>query len=191
MYSVDKFSSGIITYTYYMYKAASMARLQARRNGLPFQKTVLWPGPVPERRLPILLRRAWFSLNQAFRRRCAKLGVTPDQYTVLRTLLEAGEPGLTQNELASAMCSDANTMASLLRRMEAIQWIERQPHRTDRRAYLVKVLPDGMQQYQKARREATALQREVLRSLPRTVKTQFLVQLELVADACRKTLTAR
>ena len=42
------------------------------------------------RRLPILLRHAWYGLNQAFRRRIAHLGITPDQFTVMRTLLEAG-----------------------------------------------------------------------------------------------------
>ena len=41
------------------------------------------------RRLPILLRRAWYSLNQVFRRRIAKMDLTPDQFTVIRTLLEA------------------------------------------------------------------------------------------------------
>jgi hypothetical protein len=46
------------------------------------------PVDAPERRrLPILLRRAWYGLNQAFRRRIAKTGVTPDQFTAMRTLL--------------------------------------------------------------------------------------------------------
>src|SRR5258706_62504 len=39
----------------------------------------------PERRrLPPLLRRAWYGLNQAFRPRIAHLGVTPDQFTEMR-----------------------------------------------------------------------------------------------------------
>ena len=70
----------------------------------------------PERRrLPPLLRRAWYGLNQAFRRRIAPLGLTPDQFTVLRTLLESG--GITQSELTHLMSSDPNTVASLLARM--------------------------------------------------------------------------
>ena len=40
------------------------------------------PIDAPERRrLPLLLRRAWYGMNQAFRRRIAHLGVTPDQFT--------------------------------------------------------------------------------------------------------------
>ena len=71
------------------------------------------------RRLPVLLRRAWYGLNQAFRRRIAGMGLTPDQFTVIRTLLEAEPDRLTQKALANAMSSDPNTIASLLERMEA------------------------------------------------------------------------
>ena len=47
-------------------------------------------------RFPLLLRRAWYGLNQAFRRRIVHLGITPDQYTVLRNLCEKHMDGLTQ-----------------------------------------------------------------------------------------------
>ncbi len=140
------------------------------------------------RRLPILLRRAWFSLNQAFRRRCARLGLTPDQFTALRTLVEAGKSGLTQNELVVAMSSDPNTVTSLLQRMEANQWIERRPDENDRRARRVRVLSEGHRKYRNARREAAALQKEVLMVLPAEVRNTFLEHLECVADACRERL---
>ncbi len=55
----------------------------------------------PERRrLPLLLRRAWYGLNKAFRRRIAHLRITPDQFTVMRTLLE--KEGITQRESSHA-----------------------------------------------------------------------------------------
>src|SRR5437667_2877036 len=83
------------------------------------------------RRLPPLLRRAWYGLNQAFRRRIAHLGVTPDQFTVMRTLLE--NEGITQRELTELMSSDPNTVASLLERMEKAGLVARQAHEKDRR----------------------------------------------------------
>src|SRR5882724_13150188 len=87
----------------------------------------------PERRrLPPLLRRAWYGLNQAFRRRIAHLDITPDQFTVMRTLLE--NEGIRQRELTELMSSDPNTVASLLERMERAELIERQVHEADRRA---------------------------------------------------------
>src|SRR2546425_1390986 len=86
------------------------------------------PIDAPERRrLPPLLRRAWYGLNQAFRRRIAHLEITPDQFTVMRTLLEGDPQGLTQRELTHLMTSDPNTVASLLHRMEEAGLIERNP----------------------------------------------------------------
>src|SRR5216117_1803259 len=79
------------------------------------------PGGLPidapeRRRLPLLLRRSWYGLNQAFRRRILPLGLTPDQFTVLRTLLE--NEGIRQRELTQLMSSDPNTVAALVERME-------------------------------------------------------------------------
>src|SRR4026209_1111014 len=98
------------------------------------------PGMLPidapeRRRLPPLLRRAWYGLNQAFRRRLAHLAVTPDQFTVMRTLLEGDPQGLTQRELTQLMSSDPNTVASLLQRMEEAGLVDRKPHEKDKRAY--------------------------------------------------------
>jgi len=137
------------------------------------------------RRLPQLLRRAWYGLNQAFRRRIAHTGVTPDQYTVLRTVLESSPAGLTQRELTQAMSSDPNTVASLLERMTGSGWVERQPHETDRRAYRLSLLPRGHQLYEECRAIAVALQNEVLMQLPPPERDRFLIHLEIVSAACR------
>src|SRR6266699_7334336 len=100
------------------------------------------PGDLPidspeRRRLPLLLRRAWYGLNQAFRRRIAHLGVTPDQFTVMRTLLE--NQGITQRELTELMSSDPNTVAALLERMEQAGLVERQAHEKAPRAHRLRL----------------------------------------------------
>ena len=139
----------------------------------------------PERRrLPPLLRRAWYSLNQAFRRRIAHLGITPDQFTVLRILLEGDSKGMTQRELSQAMSSDPNTVASLLHRMEAAALVVRSPHETDRRAHRIQMRPVGERRYEAARMIAIALQTEVLDCLPAAEREAFLIQLTAVAAAC-------
>jgi len=137
------------------------------------------------RRLPPLLRRAWYGLNQAFRRRIAHLDLTPDQFTVMRTLLEGDVKGLTQRELARLMSSDPNTVASLLERMERAGYVERQPHERDRRAHRIKLLPKGRKTYEAARSIAVKLQSEVLAVLPENHRESFLENLVHVADACR------
>jgi DNA-binding MarR family transcriptional regulator len=137
------------------------------------------------RRLPPLLRRAWYGLNQAFRRRIAHTGVTPDQFTAMRTLLEGDVTGMTQRDLTHAMSSDPNTVASLLERMEVAGWIERRPHETDRRAYRIRLLEAGRTQYEACRLVAMELQQEVLAGLAEEAREDFLVNLEIVSTACR------
>jgi DNA-binding MarR family transcriptional regulator len=141
----------------------------------------------PERkRLPPLLRRCWYGMNQAFRRRILHTGVTPDQFTVLRTLMEAEERGMTQRQIAEKMSSDPNTVASLLERMKSSGLVERQPHESDKRAHRIRLLPHGRKTYRTIRSIALKLQSDILASIPAEQRDQFLEQLEKVAEACRK-----
>jgi DNA-binding MarR family transcriptional regulator len=137
------------------------------------------------RRLPLLLRRAWYGLNQAFRRRIAHTGATPDQFTAMRSLLEGDPAGITQGELTALMSSDPNTIASLLERMETAGWVERKPHERDRRAYRIQLKPAGKKLYIQLRQIAIDLQSQVLDSMPEPDREAFLATLGQVADACR------
>ncbi len=141
-----------------------------------------WTG---RRRLPPLLRRAWYGLNQAFRRRIAHTEATPDQFTVLRTLLEGDSRGLTQSQLTQLMTSDPNTVASLLERMEKAGWVKRIPHESDGRAYRIRISARGEKKFLELREIALELQAEVLSGLPEVEREKFLEQLAKVADACR------
>ena len=166
------------------------AALAAKRSSAPAAvpaPVVALPLDSPHRRrLPPLLRRAWYGLNQAFRRRIAHTGVTPDQFTALRTLLEGDTDGMTQRDLTLAMSSDPNTVASLLERMEEAGWVERKPHERDRRAYRIRILPAGRERYEVVRDLAVSLQTDVLGVLPEAEREPFLEQLDLVSAACRK-----
>jgi len=137
------------------------------------------------RRLPPLLRRAWYGLNQAFRRRIAETGATPDQFTALRCLLESDPKGITQCELTGLMSSDPNTIAALVERMEAAGWVERKRHEKDRRAYRIRLKPSGKRLYIELRRIAIELQSDILFVLPENEREKFLENLAVVADACR------
>ena len=153
------------------------------------KNTALTPLDSPERRrLPPLLRRAWYGLNQAFRRRIAHLDVTPDQFTVLRTLLE--RDGITQSQLTATMTSDPNTVASLINRMEKAGLIERESHERDRRANRLRVSASGKTRYRQARKIAVTLQTEILAALPENEREGFLTQLAAIADASRNAADA-
>ncbi len=143
------------------------------------------------RRLPMLLRRCWYNLNQGFRRRIAHTGVTPDQFTVLRTLTEGPAGGLTQRQLTEQMSSDANTIASLLERMAAAGLVERKAHEADRRANRIRLKPPGRRKYREVREIALELQAEVLTVLPPGRREEFLQHLDLVGDACQRAAVKR
>jgi len=134
--------------------------------------------------LPPLLRRAWYGLNQAFRQRIAHLGITPDQYSILRWLSEGDPQGLTQRVITDLMASDPNTITSTLSRMEAAGLVSRHPHELDRRAHRVRLQAAGRRSFEKAKKTAIELQEQVLTALPIARRTRFLEELETIADAC-------
>ena len=137
-----------------------------------------------QRRLPPLLRRAWYGLNQTFRQRVSHLSVTPDQFSILRWLHEGDPAGLTQRHITDLMASDPNTITSTLVRMEKAGFIVRKPHERDRRAHRVQLLETGRRTFEQAREIAIALQTQVLAALPPDRRECFLEELEIVADAC-------
>lgn len=135
------------------------------------------------RRLPPLLRKAWFSLNQAFRQRLIPLGITPDQYTILRWLAESDPEGLTQSEITRHMASDPNTITATVRRMVKAGLLERLPHERDGRAMRVRILPPGHVTFAHAQQLAFELQDNILGALSLSESRLFLALLERVGDA--------
>jgi len=142
--------------------------------------------PVPPKRLPVLLRRSWYGLNQAFRQRIAHLDLTPDQFSILRWLIEGDPQGLTQRALTDLMASDPNTITSILSRMEKNRLIVRAPHEQDKRANRVKVQPAGRRMFEKGRKVAMGLQEQILAALPANRREKFLEELETIANSCAK-----
>jgi DNA-binding MarR family transcriptional regulator len=137
-----------------------------------------------QRRLPPLLRRAWYSLNQTFRHRIGHLGITPDQYSILRWLHEGDARGLTQQTITDLMASDPNTITSILKRMEKAGLVSRHQHESDRRARRVRIESAGRRTFADAFEVARKLQDEVLAVLPESRRPRFLAELEAVAQAC-------
>src|SRR6266436_1225427 len=123
--------------------------MAAKRPSTGFEPAIDSP---ERRRLPLLLRRAWYGLNRAFRRRIAHLQITPDQFTVMRILLE--QEGVTQRQLTGLMSSDPNTVGSLLERMERADLVERLAHEKDRRAHRLRLKALGRRKYEEARKLA-------------------------------------
>lgn len=139
---------------------------------------------IAPRRLAILLRRAWYGLNQGFRDRIDRVGITPHQFSILRWLSESPPEGVSQRALADLLATDPNTVSSTLARMETSGLILRVPHESDRRASRVRLRPAGRAAYEKGRPLALAHQERILNALPPERRDDFLRALEIVADAC-------
>jgi DNA-binding MarR family transcriptional regulator len=174
----------IDTYTYYIVKPAFSETYIKHFFQLnhPLSDEALLDDP-DRRRLPPLLRKAWYSMNQAFRRRLSGEGITPDQFTVLRWLAEKEGRQITQKNLTDLMSSDPNTIASLVKRMEESKLLVREVSKKDRRANNLKLTTFGKAVHARARQLAIELQSEVLGGLSGSESDRFLQLLEKVAAA--------
>ena len=139
--------------------------------------------PLPNRpRLALLLRRAWYGLNQTFRRRIADAGVTPDQFTILRWLTEHPD-GLTQRALADLMASDPNTVTAILTRMLNANLIERRADPDDARCNRILLKAKGRMLHSKLQPVASDLQDDLLAAIPAAQRDAFLTNLTQVAES--------
>ena len=183
----SKGKDAIRTYTYYFVKPemTKLSHFSQAGNELPTNENLAIDDP-RRRRLPPLLRKAWLKLNAVFLRRLSDVGLTPDQYIVLRWLEEKGNPGLTQREISDWMASDPNTIASLVKRMEAAGLIRRRPRAKDLRVKEVLPTKTGRRLFTKAKSRAQALEKAALHALSPAEQKVFLASLKKVASACRR-----
>jgi DNA-binding MarR family transcriptional regulator len=125
-------------------------------------------------------------MNQAFRQRLTPLGITPDQFTILRWLSEGDPAGLTQSEITHHMASDPNTITATVRRMEKAGLLERLPHESDGRAKRVRLLPLGRSTFTRAHCLAAELQESILGCLDQNESEVFLELLERIGNAASR-----
>jgi DNA-binding MarR family transcriptional regulator len=107
-------------------------------------------------------------LNRRLRRLTAHLysnrAITRPQYLVL--LWVRNRTGLTQGELAAIVDSDANTVSSLVRRLEQKGLLTRSRDPVDRRAYRLKVTAKGAQWVERIRRRVDVVSLQFYSLLP-------------------------
>ena len=134
--------------------------------------------------LALLLRSSWHYLNQVFRRRISEHGLTPDQFTVLRWLMEQPQ-SVSQRRLAELMAIDENTIASLMLRMEQSGLIVREVHASDARQKVLVVSRTGQAVFRRVQPIAKALQDQFLSAIPVAEQAGFLLNLGRVAEVGR------
>ncbi len=88
-----------------------------------------------------LLAKAHQRLYACFRQELSPFGITPPQFALLAFLWK--EDGLSQTELSERTETDRTTLGGLVDRLEKGGLIERRPHPSDRRSFLVYLTAAG------------------------------------------------
>ena len=100
-------------------------------------------GPKPETRVVIALLRAVDDLRAFFTRIVRPLGLTPQQYNVLRILRGAGAAGLPTLEIGDRMIERSPGITGLVDRLVTKGFVKRIRSRKDRRQVLCRLTEEG------------------------------------------------
>ena len=104
-------------------------------------------------------------LSKALTRRTSEemLGMRLKQYMVLGYIRD--HPGVTQQELETAMVMDANGVVLLLNELEAARMSVRRRDPMDRRRHIVEVTPVGRRALERADKAREGIEDEILGAL--------------------------
>ena len=112
------------------------------------------------------LTHAIVSAGNALLREAGRLfkphGLTAAQFNVLSLLADAPQ-GLRAAEITAALVVDASSTTYVLDRMEALGWLERGEHASDRRAWCIRLTPAGRRLHARVAPLYAAALHEVLR----------------------------
>jgi DNA-binding MarR family transcriptional regulator len=128
-----------------------------------------------------LIRRAHQVSVAIFMEETADFDMTPVQFAILNALLE--DPGEDQVTLARKVAFDPATFGSVITRLEARGWVQREPDAADRRRKLLWVTPQGGQVAQKMKRRVGKVQQRILQPLDGPEREQLLALLDRLVAA--------
>ena len=139
------------------------------------------------------MRRAWSEVTP-----CE--GVSKSQFATLLVILYGGRPphgagllsaslpppeqsaGVSLSEVAAVMGQTVPALSQRVSRMEALGYVERLPHPTDRRASLLRVTGEGRALLEQARRNIARRMEGILARMGEDSMDRLLALLEQLAD---------
>lgn len=112
-------------------------------------------------------------LSRAVYRRTSDemLGMRLKDYVALANLVD--RTGISQQEMGSMLCVDANNLVILLNELEAAGLVLRRRDPSDRRRHLVDITPEGRQSLERAERAIAGVEDEMLRALSPKERTSL------------------
>ena len=129
---------------------------QSLRDALGFNVT----------RLATLFRRH-------FVRAAARWDLTPEQWQILVTLVEADGKPLSQNDIAHVTLKDKHALSRTLDRMQRDGWITRRPDASDARAYRIEASARARRELPEIRRALDASFEPRFQQLPAADRRQL------------------
>jgi DNA-binding MarR family transcriptional regulator len=102
--------------------------------------------------------------KQVYRRSHEELLGIPARHLIALSYLRDHD-GAPQQELAEALCMDANNVVLLLNELEDLRFVERRRDPEDRRRHRVEVTPDGLRALTAAERAENGIEDDLLQAL--------------------------
>ena len=141
-----------------------LTRMAPSRSSSPLQRELKQtkPFPTPEQEGAIALMRTADLLRREVERALEPLGITGQQFNVLRILRGARPGPLPTLEIAERMIEQTPGITRLLDRLEARDLVQRQRCSEDRRRVLCSITPAGLELLRAADGPLHAAERAVI-----------------------------
>ncbi len=139
------------------------------------------PVPSHSETLAFLLSQVGARSAQLFAEQLEPIGVTPRAYGVLSAL--AGADGQSQQQLADALGMHRNNMVGLIDDLEAKRWVRRRRSPTDRRAFALRLTPEGRAVVARVGEQLPALEAMLVAELRPDERDTLAVLLARIARA--------
>jgi DNA-binding MarR family transcriptional regulator len=123
-----------------------------------------------------LFRRAHQVAVGIFMEETAGFDITPVQFAILNALID--DPGEDQVTLARKVAFDPATFGSVIGRLEAKGWVQREADAADRRRKLLWITPEGEQAARQMKRLVGKVQARILAPLDGKDQEQLLALLD-------------
>lgn len=128
-----------------------------------------------------LLHRALQMASERFAARARKSQISLRQFSVLVAVSE--HPGASQSELVKATSVDRSTLADMLKRLAALELVEKAASEEDKRANTVALTPKGEALIENAAEDARRADEAILDILPKSKAKAFKAALQRIAEA--------
>ena len=114
--------------------------------------------------------------------RVKKIGLTPDQFSVLRWTHSVPKNTLSQSMLTKLMSTDPNNISSLVKRMEKLNLLERKISLHDKRSKTIHFTNLGNLKFIEAKHIADNLEKEILDVLKPSERQTYIKTLNQLSE---------